>query len=187
MRRWLPSLPLSAAVFVLWLLLVADLGVGQLLLAALLAWALPLVAARLQPERARFARPGVLLVLGRRVLWDMLLSNIEVARRILGPERALTPAFVWLPLELTSIHAITALASSITLTPAFVWLPLDLTNIHAITALASIITLTPGTVSAELSHDQRHLLVHCFNLKDADAMVAGIKARYEAPLKEIFP
>ena len=160
MRRWLPSLPLSAAVFVLWLLLVADLGVGHLLLAALLAWALPLVAARLQPERARFARPGVLLVLGRRVLWDMLLSNIEVARRILGPERVLTPAFVWLPLELT--------------------------NIHAITALASIITLTPGTVSAELSDDRRHLLVHCFNLADADTLVATIKARYEAPLKEIF-
>ena len=160
MRRWLPSLPLSAAVFALWLLLVADVSVGQLLLAALLAVALPLVAARLQPERARLGRPAAAVVLARRVLWDMVLSNIEVARRILGPERALTPAFVWLPLELTSIHAITA--------------------------LASIITLTPGTVSAELSDDRRHLLVHCFNLADADALVATIKARYEAPLKEIF-
>lgn len=160
MRRWLPSLPLSAAVFALWLLLVAEVSVGQLLLAALLAVALPLVAARLQPERARLGRPAAALVLVRRVLWDMLLSNIEVARRILGPERVLTPAFVWLPLDLTSIHAITA--------------------------LASIITLTPGTVSAELSDDRRHLLVHCFNLADADALVATIKARYEAPLKEIF-
>ena len=160
MRRWLPSLPLSAAVFALWLLLVADISVGQLLLAALLALALPLVAARLQPERARFGRPAMVLLLVRRVLWDMLLSNIEVARRILGPQRVLTPAFVWLPLELTSIHAITA--------------------------LASIITLTPGTVSAELSDDRRHLLVHCFNLADADALVATIQARYEAPLMEIF-
>ena len=160
MRRWLPSLPLSAGVFALWLLLVADISVGQLLLAALLALALPLLAARLQPERAHFGRPAVALVLARRVLWDMLLSNVEVARRILGPERVLTPAFVWLPLELTSIHAITA--------------------------LASIITLTPGTVSAELSDDRRHLLVHCFNLADADALMATIKTRYEAPLKEIF-
>lgn len=160
MRHWLPSLPLSAAVFALWLLLVANVSVGQVLLAALLAVMLPLVAARLQPERARFGRPAAVVVLGGRVLWDMVLSNIEVARRILGPERALTPAFVWLPLELTSIHAITA--------------------------LASIITLTPGTVSAELSEDRRHLLVHCFNLADADALVATIKARYEAPLKEIF-
>lgn len=160
MRRWLPSLPLSAAVFVLWLLLVADVGPGHMLLAALLAVGLPLLAGRLQPERARFDRVAMLGVLARRVLWDIVLSNIEVARRILGPERVLTPTFVWLPLELT--------------------------NIHAITALASIITLTPGTVSAELSDDRRHLLIHCFNLGDADRLRAAIKARYEAPLKEIF-
>lgn len=161
MKRFLPSPPLSAAVFVLWLLLVAQLSIGQLLLGAILALALPLLADVLQPQRAQFGRTAVILVLTRRVLWDIAMSNIEVARRIIGPERALTPTFVWLPLELT--------------------------NIHGITALASIITLTPGTVSAELSQDQRHLLIHCFNLKDPPALLASIKARYEAPLKEIFP
>ena len=161
MMRFLPSPPLSAAVFLLWLLLVADLSIGHLLLGAILALALPLLAGFLQPERAHFGRTAMILVLTRRVLWDIVLSNIEVARRIIGPERALTPTFVWLPLELT--------------------------NIHAITALASIITLTPGTVSAELSQDQRHLLIHCFNLKDAEALLATIRVRYEAPLKEIFP
>ena len=161
MRRLLPSPPLSVAVFVLWLLLVGDFSLGQLALAALMALLLPLLAGLLQPERARFGRTRTIVVLSRRVLWDMLLSNIEVARRILGPERALTPGFIWVPL--------------------------DLQNIHGITALASIITLTPGTLSAELTEDRRHLLVHAFNLKDADATVAEIKARYEAPLKEIFP
>ena len=161
MKRLLPSPPLSVAVFVLWLLLVGDFSLGQLALAALMALLLPLLAGLLQPERARFGRTRTILVLSRRVLWDMLLSNIEVARRILGPERALTPGFIWVPL--------------------------DLQNIHGITALASIITLTPGTLSAELTEDRRHLLVHAFNLKDADATVAEIKARYEAPLKEIFP
>ena len=161
MSRLLPSPPLSVAVFVLWLLLVGDFSLGQLALAALMALLLPLLAGLLQPERARFGRTRTIHVLSRRVLWDMLLSNIEVARRILGPERALTPGFIWVPL--------------------------DLQNIHGITALASIITLTPGTLSAELTEDRRHLLVHAFNLKDADATVAEIKARYEAPLKEIFP
>ena len=113
MKRFLPSPPLSVAVFLLWLLLVADFGVGQIVLAAILALVLPLLAGLLQPERAHFGRTLMILVLIRRVLWDMLLSNIEVARRILGPERVLTPAFVWLPLELTSIHGITALASII--------------------------------------------------------------------------
>lgn len=161
MNRFVPSPLLSAAVFVLWLLLVADFSAGHVVIAAFLALVLPLFANLLQPERARFGRAVIILVLTRRVLWDIVLSNIEVARRIIGPERVLTPTFVWLPL--------------------------DLTNIHGITALASIITLTPGTVSAELSQDQRHLLVHCFNLKDAEALLENIKARYEAPLKEIFP
>lgn len=161
MNRWLPSLPMSLAVLGLWLLLVADLGWGQWVLGLVFAIALPLLAGLLQPERAHFGRYGAIAQLARRVLWDIVLSNLEVARRILGPERALTPGFVWVPL--------------------------DLTNIHGITALASIITLTPGTVSAELTDDRRHLLVHCFNLRDADATVADIKQRYEALLKEIFP
>lgn len=161
MSRFLPSPPLSIAVLVLWLLLVAEFSLGQLVLGAVLAIALPMVAAMLRPEPARIGRARVTLLLARRVLWDIVLSNIEVARRILGPERVLTPTFLWLPL--------------------------DLTNIHGITALASIITLTPGTVSAELSDDRRHLLIHCFNLADAEELLATIKARYEAPLKEIFP
>lgn len=161
MKRLTPSLPLSIAVLVLWLLLVADFSPGQLAIGVILALLLPWLAGMLEPERATFGRTIAILQLSRRVLWDMLLSNIEVARRILGPERALTPGFVWVPLELS--------------------------NIHGITALASIITLTPGTVSAELSADRRFLLVHCFNLKDADAQVADIKARYESLLKEIFP
>lgn len=161
MRRLLTSPPLSLAVLLLWLLLVADFSLGQLAIGAILALLLPWLAGMLEPERASFGRTIALLALTRRVLWDMILSNIEVARRILGPERVLTPGFIWIPLELT--------------------------NIHGITALASIITLTPGTVSAELTADRRFLLVHCFNLKDADAQVAEIKARYESLLKEIFP
>lgn len=161
MRRFLPSPLLSVAVFALWLLLVADVGTGQVVLAAALAVALPLLAGMLGPERVRLGRAFAVAVLARRVAWDIVLSNIEVARRIIGPESRITPGFIWLPLDLTSIHGITA--------------------------LASIITLTPGTLSTELSEDRRHLLVHCFNLQDAEATIATIKQRYEAPLKEIFP
>jgi multicomponent K+:H+ antiporter subunit E len=160
MKRFLPSLPLSLTVFALWLLLVSDFNAGSVLLAALLALALPLMAATLRPPRASFGRLRVALRLTATVLVDIVLSNIEVARRILGPQSALTPAFIWLPLDIRSAHGITA--------------------------LASIITLTPGTVSAELAEDQRHLLVHCFNLANADEAIATIKARYEAPLMEIF-
>jgi len=160
MKRYLPSLPLSLTVFLLWLLLVADIGVGQVLLAAVLAVVLPLMASMLDPKRAQIRQARVVVRLAWTVLVDIVVSSIEVAIRVLGPERALRPGFIWVPL--------------------------DLRNIHGITALASIISLTPGTVSSELSADQRHLLVHCFDLPDADDAIGKIKSRYEAPLKEIF-
>lgn len=160
MKRFMPSLPLSLAVFLLWLLLVSEISAGGLLLAAALSLALPLMASTLQPPRAHVGAAAVALRLAATVAVDIVVSNIEVARRILGPQNALAPAFIWVPLDIRSAHGITA--------------------------LASIITLTPGTVSAELAEDQRHLLVHCFNLDHADEAIARIKARYEAPLMEIF-
>lgn len=161
MKRWLPAPLLSLAVFVVWLLLVATLDPAHLLLAALLAVVLPLVAQRLREDTAHLRRPLVAARLAIVVLWDIVLSNIEVARRILGRESA--------------IH------------PGFIWIPLDIQNPHGIAALAGIITMTPGTLSSELSADRRFLLVHCLHLEDAGAAIAQIKARYEAPLREVFP
>ncbi|MBW8367133.1 MAG: Na+/H+ antiporter subunit E [Arenimonas sp.] len=161
MKSWLPAPLLSAAVFVVWLMLVGTVEPAHLLLAATLALVLPLVAQRLRDEPARVQRPLVAARLGLRVLWDIVVSNIEVARRILGRQ--------------SLIH------------PGFVWVPLDITNPHGIAALAGIITMTPGTLSSELTADRRHLLVHCFHLEDADATMAQIKQRYETPLREIFP
>ena len=161
MKSWLPAPLLSITVFVVWLLLVATVEPAHLLLAAVLALALPLLAQRLREETAGLRRPLLAVRLGLRVLWDIVLSNIEVARRILGRE--------------SRIH------------PGFVWVPLDIRNGHGIAALAGIITMTPGTLSAELSADQKHLLVHCFHLEDAAATIAQIKRDYETPLREIFP
>lgn len=160
MKRLLPAPLLSALLFVVWLLLAQTLDPAHILLAALLAVVVPWFTERLRPERPRIRRPLVIARLAAAVLWDIVLSNIEVARRILGPESAITPRFVWVPLELT--------------------------DPHAILSLAGIITMTPGTLSAELSPDRRHLLVHAFNVDDEAALVAQIKARYETPLKEIY-
>ncbi|KAA2285036.1 Na+/H+ antiporter subunit E [Arenimonas fontis] len=161
LRRWLPSPPLSLTICVFWLLMMDSITVGNVLLAAALGLVIPPWAARLDREFARIGRlrpvPLLLLVLAK----DIVLSNIEVARRVLGREDRIRPAFVWYPL--------------------------DIANIHGITALASFITLTPGTVSAALSHDRKYLLIHVFNLQDEAALVAQIKRRYERPLMEIFP
>ena len=160
-QRLLPSIPQSITVFLFWLLLVEHVDLSHVLFALLLAWVLPLIAARLEREFASIGKIRHLPLLGVRLLWDILLANLTVARQVLGPARALRSDFVWVPL--------------------------DLTNIHGISALASIITLTPGTVSSELSPDRKHLLVHCLNVDDKEAMIAEIKTRYEMPMKKVFP
>ncbi|SBV38030.1 conserved exported hypothetical protein [uncultured Stenotrophomonas sp.] len=161
LRRLLPAPFLSLVVVAFWLLMSDSFTFGQLLLGMLLGVVVPLFAARLDRE---FARIGTLRPLPRLVgvmLWDILMCNFRVAAQVLGQERRLTPGFIWVPL--------------------------DIGNIHGIAALTSLITLTPGTVSAALSDDRRHLLVHVLHLQDADALIAEIKTRYEAPLMEIFP
>ncbi|MEE7565492.1 Na+/H+ antiporter subunit E [Xanthomonas sp. Kuri4-3] len=160
-QRLLPSLPLTATVFVFWLLLSDSIGPSAWVMGALLAVVLPLFAARMDRE---FARIGSLRPIPRMLciaLWDIVRSNIKVATQVLGPE--------------SRIH------------PGFIWVPLDIANIHGIAALTSMITLTPGTVSAALSDDRRYLLVHVLHLDDPDTLIREIKTRYEAPLMEIFP
>lgn len=161
MRRLLPSPSLTATIVAFWLLMVSQVTLAHFVFALGLGLVIPLFAVRLDREFARIGnlRPVPKLVLV--VLWDMLLSNIEVARRVLGREDRIQPGFIWLPLEIR--------------------------NIHGIAALTSFITLTPGTVSAALSDDRRFLLVHVFNLTDPEGQIAEIKRRYEAPLMEIFP
>lgn len=160
-RRWLPSVPLTLTVIAFWMLMVSEVSLAQFALALVLGLVIPLFAARLDREFARIGSLRLVPRMLRVLLWDVLVSNIEVARRVLGPETEITPGFIWLPLAID--------------------------NLHGITALTSIITLTPGTVSAELSLDRKYLLIHVFNLKDTDKLIATIKRRYEAPLREIFP
>lgn len=162
-RRGLPSPWLSLLLALSWLLLNESASPGNLLLAALLGLLLPWLSARYRPDTPRLRQPGVILRLGAVVLRDIVLSNIDVARRVLGPESAIQSRFVWVPL--------------------------DLRDPHAIVALAGIITMTPGTLSSDLSDDRRHLLVHALHCPDDAAeaqLIADIKARYEAPLREIF-
>lgn len=160
MRRILPSPVLSALLFVLWPLLNQSWSPGQLVLGAALALGIPWFSERLRPGKPALRAPWVIVRLGFVVLWDIVIANVEVARRILGRESAIRPRFVWLPLTIT--------------------------DPHAIVALAGIVTMTPGTLSSELTPDRRHLLIHVLNVDDEAALVAGIKARYEAPLLAIF-
>ncbi|HDP88963.1 MAG TPA: Na+/H+ antiporter subunit E [Thioalkalivibrio sp.] len=160
MRRLLPHPILTLVLAVVWLLLVNEFNAGQVVLGLLLGWAIPLFTLHFWPERVVIRRPFTLLRFIAVVLADIVIANFIVAGRIL-----LGPGHV---------------------TPAFVTVPLDLRSELAVSLLANTICLTPGTVSAELSADRRHLLVHALNTTDPEGLVQTIKQRYEAPLKEVF-
>ena len=161
MKRLLPAPLLSVALFVLWLLLNRTLGLGHVLLALMLALAIPVFTAGLRPVPVRIRRPGVALRLLLRVAGDSVQSNIAVVRLLLTPGRPR--------------H-----------TPAFVHVPLDMRAPNALAMLALIVCITPGTAWAELSRDRTTLLLHALDVSDTRAMAAQIKARYERPLMEIF-
>lgn len=160
MSRLFPHPLLSAALLVVWLLLNNTVAAGHILLGALLAVAVPLAIEPFWRRERIFRRPQVLLRLVPIVLWDIVVANVTVARLVLGPLRRLEPRFIEVPLEVT--------------------------HPFAISALASIVTMTPGTVSAVVSEDRRRLLVHGLHVPDEAAVIASIKVRYEAPLKELF-
>ena len=160
MTRLLPHPLLSAILLVIWLLLVNELSIAHLLLGSLLGWAVPLYTARFWPDQVHVRRPLLLLRFLAVVLYDILVANITVARLILGRQERLRPAFIVMPLALRSELAISLLANTI--------------------------SLTPGTVSTYLTADRRGLIIHSLHTTAPEELLATIRHRYEAPLKEIL-
>lgn len=161
MKRWLPSPWLSLGIFCGWLLLNRSVGPGHLVLAALLAVAMPLLTAALRPTPGPLRHWGVLALLVLRVGRDVVRSALTVGQGV-WRARAQPPQ------------------------GRFVRIPLDLRDSHALAALAMITTVIPGTVWSELAPDRSVLLLHVFDLAEEAPFVAHFKADYEQPLKEIF-
>lgn len=156
---WFDHPVLSLLLAASWLALSRSLEPVHLLSAALLG----LIVPRLLRGLLHVGSPirwGAALRLMLVVTWDIVLSNITVARLVLGPMSRPQPA--WLRVPLASGH-------------------------HRVNALfASIITMTPGTVSAVVDEQDACIWVHALNCDDAASMVADMKARYEAPLLAVF-
>lgn len=161
MRRLLPHPALSGMLLLVWLLLANSVTAGSILLGGVLALVLPKVTQPFWPDRPRVRFDRALGAYCAVVLWDIAVANIEVARLIL-------------------------MRRNRDLRARWLVVPLDLASPEAVTVLAGTISLTPGTVSADVSADGRHLLVHALDAADTAALIARIKTRYEARLKRIF-
>lgn len=158
-RRWLAHPWLSAMLALSWLLLQQTLVPVHLLSALLIGLVVPRLIDAFLPVAPRLhARPAFRLL--GVVLWDIVVSNVTVAKLVLGPMARPQPA--WVPVRLTLQHP------------------------TAIALLASIITTTPGTVSSTVDMTRGLILVHALDCSDAAQMAADIQQRYETPLRAIF-
>ncbi|MCC6171562.1 MAG: Na+/H+ antiporter subunit E [Gammaproteobacteria bacterium] len=161
MKRLLPHPLLSAGLLAMWLLLNEPVTLGQLLLGLLVAILMPRLLAPLRPAAGPMRRPLVVVRLVLRVGAAVVRSAIDVARGIWRPRRRAPRG-------------------------SFVLVPLELRDEHALAALSMITAVIPGTVWCELAPDRTSLLLHVFDLGSEAEFVAGFKALYEHPLKEIF-
>lgn len=159
-RGWLAHPVLSLLLAATWLLLQQSLALPQLLTAALLALLLPRLLHGFLGPGARFKRVPLALRFVGVVLWDIVVSNLVVARIVLTPRSNPQPA--WVPVAL------------------------EIRDPTAIVLLATIITTTPGTVSCVVDEERRLIMVHALDCNDPQALAAQIKERYERPLKEIL-
>lgn len=157
--RWFPHPLVSIIVGISWLMLSHSADASSILTALVLAIFIPKLVRPFidhTPNINWIEASKLFLV----VLWDIILSNINVAKLVLGPTKNLHPKWFRVPLE-TQHEEVNTL-------------------------LAMIITTTPGTVSAGIDQDRGDILVHALSTDDPDEEIKAIKARYEQPLMEIF-
>ncbi|EIM40325.1 pH adaptation potassium efflux system E transmembrane protein [Acinetobacter sp. HA] len=155
----LPHPFVSVLVALSWLMLAHSVSAGNLLMALVLALLIPKL---IQPFITR--TPDINWTAASRlffvVVWDIMISNILVAKLVLGPTDRMQPKWFRVPLE-TQHEQVNSI-------------------------LAMIITTTPGTVTAGIDQDRGDILVHALSTDDEAAEIEVIKQRYERPLIEIF-
>ncbi len=161
MTRWLPYPLMSAALFIMWLLLNQSVAPAHLVAGALLALGGPLALGVLELPRASIGRLRAFVQLAWLVLVDIVRSNNAVAYIIMRPAHPRR-------------------------TSGFVEIPLDLRDRYGLTTLAIIITSTPGTLWANYDSTTGVMTLHVLDLVDEEAWVNRIKQRYESLLVEIF-
>lgn len=161
MKRRAP-LVLIATMFTIWLLLNNSMSAGHLLLGAALAVLLGLASMTMRPLQPQLRRLHLGLGLFIVVLIDIMRSNINVGRIILG----LVPS-----------HEVRS---------GFLDIPLELSDPHGLAVLSTIVTSTPGTIWAAHDEENKVLTLHVLDLKDEAGWIRTIKERYERPLIGIF-
>jgi len=86
-------------------------------------------------------------------LWEVILSNLRVARDILLPNPDINCGIVAVPIEALSDRGVAL--------------------------LANLISMTPGTLSLDFCSETRRLFIHTMYLEDEATFIAKVQKDYE--------
>lgn len=161
MLRWLLSHPfISTLTFWCWILL-NELTLPHAIVALVLAIMIPKLVDTFWVPQPHIHKPFKLMAYMLMVAWDIMISNLQVAKAVLSLRHEPRPGFIIYPLAMQEPFPITLLTSTI--------------------------SLSPGTLSAHLRLHDNTLLIHALNIgDDREAFIQSLYERYERPLKEIF-
>lgn len=160
MRRVLPHPVLAALLLAFWLSMQQSVGLGHILLGGLVAIGASALAGVFITEPVTIRRPLKLVRLALVAGLDIVQSNLAV----------MTVLFRLRPRP----------------NPGFIEMKLELTDTFGLAILACLITATPGSAWLEHDRERSTVLIHVFDLDDAEQWAASVKARYETLLMEIF-
>lgn len=159
MRGLLPYPLLALGLALMWLLL-SGVSSGQVVLAAGVATGASHAFAALGEASPAIRRWLAIPELAGVVFYDIVHSNIGVARVLLGGRREGAPGFVAVPLRTR--------------------------NPSALAILSIVVTSTPGTAWIDYDAARSEVLIHVFDMVDEAHWRHLIAERYERLLMEIF-
>jgi multicomponent K+:H+ antiporter subunit E len=151
---------LTVSLILMWMLL-SGFTPGQFILGTLVAVFASWAMASLRPDKPKLGKWYLLPKLFFIVLYDIVKSNIAVARIILRSGKP-------------------------THSPGFLTVQLDIESDTAIAVLAIVLTSTPGSAWMEYDSNDRTVLLHVLDLDNEHVWRDTIKNRYEKLLMEIF-
>jgi multicomponent K+:H+ antiporter subunit E len=161
LKKLVPAPVMSAVLAALWLVLARSASPGHLVIGVALGFLVPIMTANLRPSTVHVRRPLIVVRFALLVAYDVLHSNVLVARDVIFWRRRRPQS-------------------------AFVVIPLDLRDPLGLAVLAMVTTVVPGTVWSELALDRSALMLHVWDVADEASFVARYKSRYEKPIRGIF-
>lgn len=161
MIRWLLPYPLMTASLIIFWMVLNSFSPGHLLLGTAVALVASRAMSSLRPVKPVFRRWWLLPKLIVIVLYDIIRSNLSVARIILFQKERNRKS-------------------------GFLNIALDMHDPMGLAVLSVILTSTPGSAWLEYNSSQGTLLLHVLDDVDDAVWTHVIKNRYEKLLMEIF-